>query len=129
MERMKIDMNTLTDAQKQAIAKQMVKMALSRMTPEQRKVFILNIQKKAYKVEIQKKLQKHKKVMMILSLPLFPITYTTTILKVMLLRKLYFKQALALALNLKRLHDLARPMNLISPERKTQVKKQIDYSS
>jgi hypothetical protein len=107
----------------------MVKMALSRMTPEQRKVFILNIQKKAYKVEIQKKLQKHKKVMMILSLPLFPITYTTTILKVMLLRKLYFKQALALALNLKRLHDLARPMNLISPERKTQVKKQIDYSS
>lgn len=128
MERMNLDTSNLNDAQKQALARQMVKMALTRMNPEQRKHFILNMQKMAYKVEIQKKLRKHERTISILSLSLLPITYLTSILKVMLLRKIYLKQALALAQNLKRLKELAssESRNLISPERKRKAKIQKD---
>jgi hypothetical protein len=132
MERMNLDMSNLNDAQKQALARQMVKMALAKMNPEQRRLFILNMQRMTYKVEINKKLQKHKKVLTILTLSLLPMTYLTSILKVMLLRKIYLKQALALALNLKRLQELAssESRNLISPERKKKAKiRKEDYAS
>jgi hypothetical protein len=131
MQRIQIDMRNLSEAQKQALAKQMVKVALSKMNPEQKKIFILHLQRMAYKVAIKQKLMKHKKIMSILSLPLMPITYLSTILKVMLLRRMYLRQATILMQNLKHMKELvnSESRNLISPERKKEKKVQEDYVS
>lgn len=127
MEGIKIDVSNLNDAQKVALSKQLFKIALAKMTPEQRKLFILNMQKVAYKAEIQKKLMKHQKIMQALSLPLLSITFLIAILKALLLKKIYTKQVLALVQNMKLLKS--QSLNLISPEREKKTKIQENYVS
>ena len=114
----------LTEVQKKELAKKMLQIALSRMTPEQRKVFFKKIQMMAYQKEIAKKMSKHKKLIGFLSMPIFPITFLISISKAYRLKKQYLKQVEALAKNLKMLNELTKkPRNIISPERKRTEKK------
>ena len=133
MEGIKIDMSNLNDAQKDALkellTKQLLKIALAKMTPEQRELFLLNIEREAYKAEIQKKLMKHQRVMKVLSLPLLPMTFLIAILKALLLKKIYINQILALAQNMKLLKASSQSLNLISPERQKKTKIQENYIS
>lgn len=115
MERIPIDVRKLTEEQKRALAKQVMKLALAQMTPEQQKIFLKNLQK----VEINRRMQKHKLVVEILSVPAIPIAYMIQALKVLILKKVYIKQALMVAKNYKLLKELAssQSKNIISPER------------
>jgi hypothetical protein len=125
-------MSKLTDEQKKTLAKAMMKAVLSKMTPEQRKVYFANVNKMAYNIEIHKKLHKHEKTFSYLTIPLIPLTTLIQILKVLTLKKMYIKQALVLAKNLKTLNAMKSglSLNLISPERKkTKGKTQEDYVS
>lgn len=126
-----IDISNLKDAQQRAIAKQMLKIVLARMTPEQRKNFIQNVNAVAYKAELLRKLQKHKKILAMLVLPLMPITQAHAMLKLLLLKKKLAKQVLTLFQQLKLLKEMSSGSYLISPERKqgTEAKIQEDYSS
>lgn len=129
---MQLDMSKLSDAERKILAKAMMKMVLSKMTPEQRKEYLTQMRKVAYSMEIQRKLAKHIKILTLLTMPFFPITNLIQILKVLKLKKKYLKQALAMALKLKMLKGLGsgRSMNIISPERKKENGKiQEDYAS
>jgi hypothetical protein len=134
MEQFNIDMSNLDDAQKQAMAKEMFKIVVAKMNPRQKKRFFSNMKKVAYKVELQKKFMKHKRAIQILTISLMPIFYLIAILRVMLLKKLYLRQAWIVAQNFKRLREMtsSKCMNLISPERTPiikQTKTQEDYAS
>lgn len=125
-------MSNLDDAQKQAMTKEMFKIVLAKMNPKQKKRFLSHMKKMAYKVELQKKFMKHKRAIKILTVSLMPIFYLIAILRVMLLKKLYLKQAWIVAQDFKRLKEMisSKCMNLISPERKEEkkVKIQEDYT-
>lgn len=119
----------LTEAQKKELAKKMLQIALSRMTPEQRKALFKKMQRMEYQMALSKKLAKHSKLLGFLGMPIFPITYLVSILKAYHLKKLYFKQVEALAKNLKMLTELSKKSrNIISPERKNREKKSKENS-
>jgi hypothetical protein len=129
---MQLDMSKLTDAEKQVLTKIMMQTVLSKMTPERKKEFLTHMSKMAYSMEIQRKLNKHMKVMTFLTIPFFPITNMIQILRVLKLKKMYLKQTLAMAQKLKMLKKLSSSpsMNIISPERKKGSGKiQEDYAS
>jgi hypothetical protein len=132
MERFNIDISNLEDAQKKALTKQMLKIVLARMNPEQQKLFLLKMNKVAYQAELQKKYMKRKRLVKTLTLPILPMLYMVAILKTLILKKMYLKQAMIVMQSLKRLRDLksSKTMNLISPERKEEKKvKTQDYTS
>jgi hypothetical protein len=129
---MQLDMSKLTDAEKQVLTKIIMQTTLSKMTPEKKKEFLAHVNKMAYSMEIQRKLNKHMKVLSFLTIPFFPITNMIQILRVLKLKKMYLKQALAMAQKLKMLRKLSSSpsMNMISPERKKENGKiQEDYAS
>jgi hypothetical protein len=114
----------LTEAQKKELAKEMLKMALARMTPKQRKAFSRKMHVMAYQMELTKKLAEHKKLFSFLSMPIFPIIYLMNIARVYHLKKQYLKQVEVLTKNLKMLKELSKKSrNIISPERKKKEKK------
>lgn len=133
MERFNIDISNLEDAQKKALTKQMLKIVLARMNPEQKKRFLLKMNKVAYQAELQKKYMKRKRLIKTLTFPIIPIFYMIAILKTLLLKKMYLKQAWILAQSFIKLKELnsSKTMNLISPERREEkkVKTQEDYAS
>jgi len=132
MEHFKIDIGNLEDAQKKALAKQMLKIVLAKMTPEQRKRFLFKMNKVAYQAELQKKYIKRKGLIKTLTMPILPILYMVAILKTLLLKKMYLKQAWVVMQSLMRIKELksSKTMNLISPERKEEkkAKTQEDYA-